>query len=160
MKTKVYLSVVLPVHNEEGSLRELHKRLTKVCDSIADSYEIIYVENRSTDDTVRVLKSLKKAKIVVLRLPVVGDRTTQSVALDAGIKEAKGELIVTMDSDLQNPPEEIPKMIKLLKDGNLDVVSGWRKKRKDNLVIRGLSKFGGWLRSRVINPGVHDLAWL
>lgn len=152
-----YLSVVLPVHNEEGNLVELHKRLVKVCKKITDSYEIIYVENRSTDNTVKVLKSLKNAKIIILRLPVIGDRTTQSIALDAGIKEAKGEIIVTMDSDLQNPPEEIPKLLNKLKDDNLDVVSGWRKKRKDRFLIRILSKFGSWLRSRAINPGVHDL---
>jgi glycosyltransferase involved in cell wall biosynthesis len=150
-------SVVLPVHNEEKNLPELHSRLTKVMNELGKSYEIIYVENRSKDNTVQVLKSLKNAKVLIMRLPAIGSRTTQSVALDAGIKEAQGKIIVTLDSDLQNPPEEIPKLIKKLEDEDLDVVSGWRKNRKDKANIKYLSKFGSWLRGRFLNPGVHDL---
>ena len=153
----IYLSVVLPVHNEEGSIDELHRRLTSVCKSLDKPYEIVYVENRSTDGTVAKLKGLKGAKVIILRLAMMGSRTTQSVALDAGIKAAKGELIVTMDSDLQNPPEEIPRMIDMLIEQDLDVLSGWRKKRRDSIIIRTVSKIGSALRKKILNPGVHDL---
>lgn len=157
MSKETYISAVLPVHNEEENIPELHTRLTKVLKSLKKPFEIIYVENRSTDNTIEVLKKQKGAKILVMRLPAIGKRTTQSVALDAGVKVASGKFIVTLDSDLQNPPEEIPKLLNKLIEEDLDVVSGWRKKRKDNFIIRYLSKFGGWLRNQVLNPGVHDL---
>ncbi|MDQ6985149.1 MAG: glycosyltransferase family 2 protein [Candidatus Dojkabacteria bacterium] len=153
----IQISVVAPIFNESKNINELHKRLTDTLDSTKKSFEIIYVENRSSDNSLEVLKKLKGARILSLRLPEFKYRTTQSIALDAGIKAAKGELIVTIDSDLQNPPEEIPKLLKKMEDDDLDVVSGWRKKRKDSFIIRNLSKLGSILRKKVINPGVHDL---
>lgn len=152
----MYLSVVLPVRNEEKNLPELHERLIKVCSSLNKEYEIIYVENGSTDSTLDVLKSLKDAKVIVLRWHNFM-KSGQTAALDAGIKAAKGELIVTMDSDLQNMPEDIPKLIEKLESEDLDVVSGWRNKRKDSFFITNLSKFGSRLRKLIINPGIHDL---
>ncbi len=157
MESKTYISVVLPVHNEEGNLNELHERLTKTLKKMGRTYEIIYVENGSSDDTVRVLKKLRGAKVIVLRWSPIMTKTGQTAALDAGIKAAKGELIVTMDSDLQNPPEEIPNLIKKMNEDDLDVVSGWRQKRRDSIFIKYLSKFGSWMRTQVLNPGVHDL---
>ena len=156
MKGKVYLSVISNVRNEEKNLCELHKRLVAVCKKLKKPYEVIYVENGSTDKSLETLKTLKGAKIISLRIPVPASKTTQTAALDAGIKHAKGEVTVTIDSDLQNPPEEIPKLLKKLESG-YDIVSGWRKKRKDNIAIKALSKIGGWMRAKFINPGVHDL---
>jgi len=152
----VYLSIVLPVRNERDNIRNLHKRLLNVCNGIDKSYEIIYVENGSTDNSLDELKELKKAKVIVLRWSSGVMKSGQTAALDAGIKESKGDVIVTIDSDLQNPPEEVPKLIEKLEEG-YDVVSGWRKRRKDNFFIKNLSKLGSRLRSFVINPGVHDL---
>lgn len=157
MKENVYISAVLPVHNEEENIEELHQRLTKTLQSFNKPFEIIYVENRSSDRTVSLLKTLKGAKSIILRLPMAGTKTTQSIALDAGIKASNGQFIVTLDSDLQNPPEEIPKLIKKLIGDDLDVVSGWRKNRKDKANIKYISKFGSWLRKTIIDPGVHDL---
>jgi glycosyltransferase involved in cell wall biosynthesis len=94
---------------------------------------------------------------MVLRWSPIIKKSGQTVALDAGIKESKGEIIITMDSDLQNPPEEIPNLLKKLEDENLDVVSGWRQKRQDSIFIKNLSKLGAWMRTQIINPGVHDL---
>lgn len=157
-KSDIYISAVLPVHNEEGNLRELHSRLTETLQNLGERFEIIYVENRSTDNTVDILKELQGAKVIILRLPLMdGGRTTQSIALDAGIKAAKGKFVVTLDSDLQNPPEEIPNLLNKLIDEDLDLVSGWRKKRKDGILIKNLSRFGSWLRRQFLNPGVHDL---
>lgn len=151
------ISVVAPVHNESENIVKLHERLTSVLESMGKTFEIIYVENRSTDNSLAILKSLSKARIISLRLPMFKYRTTQSAALDAGIKAATGKVVVTIDSDLQNPPEEIPNLLKKMEDENLDVVSGWRKKRRDSFIIKNLSKFGSWMRNTVINPGVHDL---
>jgi len=157
MEKKIYLSVILPVRNEEGNLEELHKRIISVCKVLNKTYEIIYVENGSTDNTLAVFKTIKGCKVVVLRWSPAIRKSGQTAALDAGIKAASGELIVTMDSDLQNPPEEILNLIEKLEEDNLDVVSGWRKKRKDNFFVRNLSKIGSVMRSKIINPGVHDL---
>lgn len=157
MSKKIQISAVLPVHNEEENIDELHQRLTNTLEQMGRSFEIIYVENRSSDNSVEKLKQLKNAKVIVMRLPMYGNRTTQSIALDAGIKAATGELIVTLDSDLQNPPEEIPKLVEHLESENLDVVSGWRRKRRDNVIIRSVSKIGSIMRKQLLNPGVHDL---
>lgn len=155
--SKIYISFVLPVHNESENLPELHQRLTAVGKSLNKPFEIIYVENRSRDNTVDVLRRLGGAKSIILRLPMEGKRSTQSIALDAGIKAAQGEFIATLDADLQNPPEEVPKLLAKLIAGDLDVVSGWRKKRKDSFIIRNISKIGSKLRQSILNPGVHDL---
>jgi len=152
----VFLSVVAPVRNESENLQNLHKRLIKVCSKLGKPYEIIYIENGSTDNSLEILKKLKGAKVIVLRWSSGVMKSGQTAALDAGIKEAKGNIIVTIDSDLQNPPEEIPKLLKKLEEG-YDVVSGWRKKRRDNFFIRNLSKSGNSLRKYIINPGVNDL---
>ncbi len=154
---KIYISVVAPVRNEEGNLLELHSRLQKSLDSIKKPYEIIYVENGSTDDTLKILKTLNKAKVISLRVPLYLKKSMQSSAIDAGIKFSEGELIVTIDSDLQNPPEEIPDMVKMLENDGYDVVSGWRKDRHDSFIIRNLSLIGSYIRKWFINPGVHDL---
>jgi glycosyltransferase involved in cell wall biosynthesis len=157
MRKKPYLSIVSNVRDEEENVEELHRRLTDVCMKVIKRpYEIIYVENGSTDRSLEVLKSLPGATVISLRVPVPPQRSTQTAALDAGIKQATGDIIVTIDSDLQNPPEEIPKLLKKFDEG-YDVVSGWRKKRMDSFIIRNLSKFGSTLRNMVINPGVHDL---
>lgn len=154
---KFELSVVAPIYNESENITELHRRLTETLKSLNKTFEIIYVENRSMDNSLEILKSLKGARILSLRLPEFKYRTTQSIALDAGIKASKGRLVITIDSDLQNPPEEIPKLLKKMAEDDLDVVSGWRKKRKDSFIIRNVSKIGSKVRNMFINPGVHDL---
>ena len=151
------ISAVSNVRDEEGNLQELHRRITKTLDEFGRSYEVIYVENGSQDASLEVLKSLSKARVLSLRVPQGSSRSTQSAALDAGIKAATGRLIITIDSDLQNPPEEMTAMVEYLEENNLDVVSGWRRSRKDNATIRYLSRFGSILRGKIIDPGVHDL---
>ncbi len=156
MNDNIYLSVILPVRSESKNLKDLHKKLLDVCYRIGKRFEIIYVENGSTDNSLAILKKLRGAKVIILRWSSGVMKSGQTAALDAGIKEAKGDIIVTMDSDLQNPPEEIPKLLEKLSEG-YDIVSGWRKKRKDNFVVTTLSRFGSLLRMKFINPGVHDL---
>lgn len=157
MAAKKKISIIANVRNEEKNLRELHERITKISKKIPCTFEIIYVENGSSDRSLEILKSLKNAVIISLRVPIPPLRSTQTDALDAGIKHATGDILVTIDSDLQNPPEEIPKLIEKLEKEDLDVVSGWRKKRNDSLGKKIISRIGSYFRSKVINPGVHDL---
>lgn len=157
----MYLSVVVPVRNEEKNLVELHSRLSKVCKTLNKPYEIIYVENASTDNTYNVLRSLENAKIIVLRwMPYM--RKAQSIAMDAGFKEASGKYIVYIDADLQVEPERIPDFIQKLEEG-YDVVCGWRVKRKETNsidILLPLKSVMRWIftiiRKRLINEGVHD----
>jgi len=108
-------SVVIPVFNEEENVAKLHSELMKVMKALKSDFEIIFVNDGSTDGTERVLKSLKPITIITFR-----KNFGQSAALDAGIKASKGELIITLDGDGQNDPADIPKLLKKL-DG-YDVV--------------------------------------
>ncbi len=128
--TKPYLSVVIPVHNEEENLPPLLEGLSKTLTALGKPFEVIIVDDGSTDGTLARLKELKSTypwlKIVVLRR-----NFGQSAAFTAGIDHASGEIIVTMDGDLQNDPADIPLLLEKIEEG-FDVVSGWRKDRKDH----------------------------
>lgn len=144
-------SIVVPVYNESGSIAELHARLQAVCKTLDSDYELLFVDDGSTDETANILQTLSPAKIITFR-----KNFGQTAALDAGIKQAKGEYIITLDSDLQNPPEEIPKLIKAMREQNVDVVSGWRRKRKDTQSKHIVSRGANMLRKMFINDGIHD----
>ena len=150
-KPKIKYSVVVPVYNEEGNVEELNSEIKAVMNSLKQTYEIIYINDGSTDKTLKELKSLKKIKVVDMNR-----NYGQATALDAGFKLAKGEIIVSMDGDLQNDPKDIPKLLNRLKKENLDVVCGWRKHRKDKSGIRILTKIGRFLRRRLIRDDVND----
>jgi len=142
-------SVVIPVFNEEENVAKLHSELMKVMKALKSDFEIIFVNDGSTDGTERVLKSLKPITIITFR-----KNFGQSAALDAGIKASKGELIITLDGDGQNDPADIPKLLKKL-DG-YDVVCGWRYRRKDPFAKRFISKGAKALRGFLVKDGVHD----
>lgn len=144
-------SVVVPIHNEAGTVVELHKRLVQVMAKLGENFELIFVNDGSTDGTARLLDTLRPLTIVSFR-----KNFGQTAALDAGIKQAKGDIVITLDADLQNPPEEIPKLIRYLQDQSLDVVSGWRKDRKDSVMKKIVSRGAHWLRSLFLNDGIHD----
>lgn len=143
-------SIVIPVYNEEKNIKELHRRLISVMNSFAEPYEIIFIDDGSTDNTYQNLASLSPLKIIKFR-----KNFGQTAALDAGIKQAKGQFIITMDGDLQNPPEEIPKLVAEQKKG-FDVVCGWRNKRKDNILKNIISRGANLLRKIFINDKIHD----
>lgn len=151
MSTDISYSVVIPVYNEAASLPELHSRLVKVLSSLDKPYELIFVDDGSTDTTAETLMTL-------IPLTVITFRTNfgQTAALDAGIKQAQGEVIITLDGDLQNPPEEIPKLLAKLDHDSLDVVSGWRKNRQDAASKHFVSRVANVLRKLFINDGIHD----
>lgn len=147
------MSVVIPIYNEEEILKELYRRISKVLKD--KDYEIIFVDDGSKDKTFSILRGLcqKDRRLNVIRLK---ENFGQQAALLAGIKESKGEIIITMDGDLQNQPEEIPKFLEKIEEG-FYVVKGWREKRKSNLFLRKLpSFFLNYLLNKGRRVKLHD----
>jgi glycosyltransferase involved in cell wall biosynthesis len=143
-------SFIIPVYNEEENIKTLFEEIKRVAQKITKSFEIIFVDDGSTDNTVAQLKKLRPVRILRLR-----KNYGQSAALDAGIKSAKGSTIITLDGDGQNDPKDAVAMLKELNKG-YDVICGWRKKRKDSFSKRFISKGAAFLRSFLVNDGVHD----
>ena len=145
------ISVVIPVLNEEENLKPLCSRLTKVLSSLKPpeaDYEILFVDDGSTDSSFQILKDLVKedSHVRVIRLT---RNFGQHPAILAGFERARGEIIITLDADLQNPPEEIPKLLRKMDEG-YDVVAGWRKKRKDASIRRLISNFLNRITSSLV----------
>jgi len=143
-------SVVVPVYDEEGNVKKLDKEIKYIMSKLGN-YEIIYVNDGSKDNTLKELQELKNITIVNLNR-----NYGQSIALDAGFKAAQGEIIISLDGDGQNDPADIPKLLEKLEKENLDVVAGWRKKRKDKPGIKILTIIGRGLRRILIKDNVHD----
>jgi len=148
------ISVVIPVFNEEENIPVLYDKLKRVLESMGKDYEIIFVDDGSTDRTLEILESIQKADghVIVLSLR---RNFGQTAAFAAGFDFARGDIIITMDADLQNDPEDIPKLLEFMKD--YDLVSGWRKERKDPFFSRRLpSMIANWLISKVTGVRLHD----
>lgn len=148
------VSVVIPLLNEEDSLRELHEQLKNVLSRIGGNYELIFVDDGSTDNSFKVLRELRQRNN---RVKAVRFRRNygKSAALAVGFQKAQGDYVITMDADLQDDPGEIPNIIRELK-GGLDVVSGWKKKRKDPLGKTIPSKFFNFVTAKVTGIDIHD----
>lgn len=145
------ISVVVPVFNEEGNVAELHREIKAVCEREQYDYEIIFIDDGSGDRTAEICRQLKPLKYIRMRR-----NFGQTAAMDAGIKAATKELIVTMDGDRQNDPDDIPGMLDYLVKEDLDVVSGWRKNRKDTFMKRFVSRGANFLRYLMVHDGIHD----
>ena len=148
------ISVVVPLYNEEENIGELHGRIKKVLEATGEEYEIIFIDDGSTDRTLELLQGIQAGDHNVI---VLSFRRNfgQTAAFAAGFDYASGDVIVTMDGDLQNDPDDIPKFLEGIKEN--DVVSGWRKKRKDPFFSRKLpSVIANWLISRVTGVKLHD----
>jgi glycosyltransferase involved in cell wall biosynthesis len=152
MKEKV--SIVIPIYNEEESIPHLYKAIKDVMEKLDREYEIILVDDGSKDKSFSILSEIQeKDKTVV----VIGFRKNfgQTAAVAAGFNYAEGDVIITMDADLQNDPTDIPKLLEASKD--YDVVSGWRKNRQDKFLSRKLpSKIANWIISKVTGVYLHD----
>ncbi len=149
------ISVVIPVYNEEENVPILYERLKEVLDSIPYDYEIIFVNDGSTDRTGEILEELAKKdrKVKVIEF---ARNFGQTPAMVAGMDYATGDVIVTMDGDLQNDPKDIPRLLEKIEEG-YDVVSGWRKNRKDAAISRKLpSKIANWLIGKLTGVRIHD----
>lgn len=123
------ISIVVPVLNEEGNVAILTERIHYVMKHITEDFEILFVDDGSTDKTFSILQDLAK-KDRHIRIVKFTQNFGQTAALTAGFRNAKGEIIITMDGDLQNDPRDIPRLLEKIERG-YDVVSGWRYKRKD-----------------------------
>lgn len=145
------ISVVVPVYNEEGNVEALHKEIKEVCDLKKYIYEIIFVNDGSSDKTDEICRTLSPLKYICLR-----QNFGQTAAMDAGIKAAKYDYIVTMDGDRQNNPADIPRILDYMVENNFDVVSGWRKNRKDTPMKRLISRGANLLRYMIVHDGIHD----
>jgi len=149
-----WLSIVIPLYNEAESLGELHARLAEVLKVVPNPAEIIFVDDGSTDTSFQVLASLHEQddRIVVVQLR--GNRG-KAAALAAGFRQARGDLIVTLDADLQDDPQEIPRLLSKLEEG-YDLVSGWKVLRQDAWGRRFLSTVFNWVTARATGLPIHD----
>lgn len=150
------LSIVIPLFNEEESLGELHQWIVKVVQENNLSYEIIFVDDGSKDQSWQVIKQLQKEDTNVKGIRFRRNYG-KSQALNAGFKRAKGEVIITMDADLQDSPDEIPALYQLITTKNWDLVSGWKKKRYDHKLTKNLpSKLFNWAARKTSGLTLHD----
>lgn len=145
------VSIVVPIFNEEGNVADLHREIKEVCVREKYDYEIIFINDGSVDDSDSICRTLHPLKYIAFR-----KNFGQTAAMDAGIKAAKKEFIVTMDGDRQNDPNDIPAMLDYLTANHLDVVSGWRKNRKDTFMKRFISRGANFLRKLLVHDGIHD----
>ena len=150
------LSIVIPLLNENESIEELHQWISLSLDKHKYKYEIIFVDDGSTDNSWSVITRLAK-KNTNTRGILFSKNYGKSQALHAGFKLSNGEFIVTMDADLQDSPEEIHEMLNKLKEKNLDLISGWKKKRYDSILLKNIpSKLFNWAARRVSGIQLHD----
>jgi len=148
-------SVVVPFLNEENSVTELYDRLKTALENSKHAFELIFVDDGSTDKTFTLLGQIAQvdSRVVVIKLR---HRFGKTAALAAGFEHARGEYVVTMDGDLQHDPEDIPRFVEKLDEG-YDVVCGWRAHRVDNLWARQIpSRIANWLMARLSGVGIHD----
>lgn len=150
------LSIIIPLLNEEESLPELHQWIVKVVQENALSYEIIFVDDGSRDSSWQVIEQLNAQNPNVKGIRF-RKNYGKSQALHAGFKKAKGEVIITMDADLQDSPDEIPALYNLIINENWDLVSGWKKKRYDHKLTKNLpSKLFNWAARSASGLSLHD----
>ncbi|KMQ65027.1 glycosyl transferase family 2 [Chryseobacterium angstadtii] len=150
------LSIVIPLLNEEASLEELFSRIDKVCYSNSLSYEIWFVDDGSTDLSWSIIENMKVQHPQIHAIKF-SRNYGKSQALHAAFERANGDVIITMDADLQDFPEEIPELYKMVVDDNYDIVSGWKKKRFDNVMTKNVpSKLFNAAARKVSGVYLHD----
>lgn len=149
------ISIVIPIHNEEPAILPLYDRLTAVLENLRRPYEILFIDDASTDRSFDLLANLVETDhhLKVLRLR---RNFGQTAALAAGFDEAQGDIIVSLDGDLQHDPEDIPLLLEKIDEG-YDIASGWRKNRVDNAVTRKIpSRVANWMMKRASGVELHD----
>ncbi|HLJ18093.1 MAG TPA: glycosyltransferase family 2 protein [Bryobacteraceae bacterium] len=149
------VSIVIPIHNEEPAILPLYDGLTSVLEGLERPYEIIFIDDASTDRSFDLLANLVETD---QRLKVIRLRRNfgQTAALSAGFDEAHGNIIISLDGDLQHDPEDIPALLKKIDEG-WDIASGWRKQRLDNAITRRIpSRIANWLMAQASGIKLHD----
>ena len=153
---KPEISVVVPMRNEAASVPELYSELTAALEGFGRPYEIVAIDDGSTDETFRILAGLQRKDP---RVRVIRFRRNfgQTAAFSAGFAHARGRFIVTSDGDLQNDPRDIPEMVRIADQRNADIVAGWRRNRTDTFINRRLpSMIANWVISRATGVRLHD----
>jgi glycosyltransferase involved in cell wall biosynthesis len=148
-------SIVVPFHNEEENVTELYDRLKVVMEATNESFELVFVDDGSDDNTFWMLQQIASVdrRVVVVKLR---RNFGQTSALAAGFDHAEGEYVIAMDGDLQHDPYDIPVFLQKLREG-YDIVSGWRKQRIDNFVMRRIpSRIANWLMAKLSGVELHD----
>ena len=148
-------SIVIPFFNEQESIPQLYMKLTEVMDSIGEPYEMVFVDDGSKDNSYKVLSDIyehdRRVNVVRLRR-----NFGQTPALKAGFDFARGEIVISMDGDLQHDPEEIPRFLEKIEEG-YDLVSGWRFQRKDHWLMRQVpSRAANWMMAKLSGIELHD----
>ena len=146
-----FISIVIPVYNEAECIGKLNKAIITLCKQGGYEHEIIAMEKGSRDSTTKDVKGLALVDFFKLRR-----NFGQTAAMDCGIKQAQGELIITLDGDGQNDPANIPQLIKYSEDNGLDVISGWVKNRKDSFMIIISSRAATIVRGFIVKDDLHD----
>ncbi|MEF3692013.1 MAG: glycosyltransferase family 2 protein [Candidatus Moraniibacteriota bacterium] len=147
---KTEISVVVPIFNEEENVEKLHTKIKAECLKLGKTFEIIFINDGSTDKTVEKCRNLSPLKLINFR-----KNYGQTAAFDAGFQASQGEVIITMDGDLQNDPSDMIKLLDKMKEG-FDVVSGWRFERKDSLSKKIFSRGANLLRKVFMQDKIHD----
>jgi len=151
----VEMSVVVPVYNEQANLSMLIPKLVEVFDRLGSLYEMIFVDDGSSDGSRKLLKEMA-SQVPSLRVVGLKQNRGLSTALLAGMREARGRIIVTLDSDLQNDPEDIPRLLEYL--DRYDMATGWRQKREDPWLKRIASRIGNSVRNWLSGERINDSA--
>ena len=156
MQNSFELSIIIPLLNEEESIRPLFKWILKALQGKVSSLEVIFIDDGSTDGSWEIIQTLAKEHNEVKAISFTKNYG-KSQALNAGFKAAKKKYVATLDCDLQDSPEELPRMVQTLRDNNLDLISGWKKKRFDSLLFKNLpSKLFNWAARKVSSIKLHD----
>ncbi len=150
------ISVVIPLLNEEESLRELHVWISRVMEAHKYTYEVLFIDDGSTDESWKIIQELSQKHTEVKGIRFL-QNYGKSQALHAGFKKAAGEVVITMDADLQDSPDEIPELYTLITEKKFDLVSGWKKKRYDSVIAKNIpSKLFNWAARRTSGLKLHD----
>ncbi len=152
---KSYISAISPIYDEEENVQLHYQKLSKILSILPYKYEIIFVNDGSTDGSSKLLSKIAESDTRV-KIIELNRNYGQTAAISAGIAHATGEIVVLIDSDLQNDPNDIPSMLDKIKEG-YDVVSGWRENRKDSLITKKIpSVVANWIISFVLGVNLHD----
>lgn len=149
------ISVVVPFYNEEDNIEPLYEQLTSVLSSSSYDFEIVFVDDGSTDKTfenmLKVHEKDDRIRLIKFRM-----NFGQSAALKASFDQAKGDIVISMDGDLQNDPADIPILLEIIENEDYDVVCGWRAERKDAISKKAFSKVANFVRRNITGDFIHD----
>ncbi|MFN0243026.1 MAG: glycosyltransferase family 2 protein [Planctomycetota bacterium] len=157
MSPKVHISVVVPIYNEVESLPVLFAEIQSALTRTDEPWEVLFVDDRSDDGSMAAMLAIRAGDPGHVRIVALRGRSGQTAAMAAGFDHARGDIVVTLDGDLQNDPADIPLLLHTLRSGGYDVVAGWRKSRQDGFVLRRLpSRIANRLIAWVTGVKIHD----